>query len=254
MSQYMPPTDQQLPPRPRAVSGASVNKYHPEHPSNLQPPTPQPSAPMAIPSRGQPPPPALGGQPIQGTPPVPNAAYYGTPMSQPVGPTPPVANANYYGSSPGYFGPQTPQLHPGYPGFPSSGPPTFQPQAYRPQVAQNASYPGQAPVDPNGYMRPVDPRRPSASSTHSRHSGKSRHSHGRRDSHQPRRRHSEDSYDDDDMTHDERRERDRRHSAGPEVKPVKRTKTHRPTLGDSVYSMFGVIKDALGPRDKPEKR
>ncbi|KAK3047432.1 hypothetical protein LTR09_011180 [Extremus antarcticus] len=265
MAQYMPPTAQQQPPgasRSRATSRASI-KYHPDNPRNLQPPTPQPSAPMPIPAYVQQGGPTFAGQPFLGTPPVANAAYFGTPPGQSMGVTPPV-NANYYGSSPGYFGtspgrlhPQT-QLHPGYPVMPNSGPPTSQSQPYTPPGVANRNYAGPSFVDQDGYMRPPrDTRRASATSTHSHRSGRSdrshrsHHSSGRRDSQRPApRRHSEvPRYSDDNDDSDDEGERRRRHSEGGERKP-KPPKPHRPTWGDTVYGMFGIIKDALGPRDK----
>lgn len=265
MAQYMPPTAQQQPPgasRSRATSSASI-KYHPDNPKNLQPPTPQASAPMAIPAYVHQGGPTLAGQPFLGTPPVANSAYFGTPPHQSMA-TPPV-NPNYYGTSPGYFGtspgrlhPQT-QLHPAYPGLPSSGPPTSQSQPYTPSGVPYPNYAGPPFVDQDGYMRPPqDTRRASATSTHSHHSGRSdrshrsHHSSGRRDSNRPApRRHSEvPRYSDDEDSEDER-ESHRRHSEGGERKPrAKPPKPHRPTWGDTVYGMFGVIKDALGPRDK----
>ena len=35
-----------------------------------------------------------------------------------------------------------------------------------------------------------------------------------------------------------------------DLKPVKRTDSHRPSLGDSVFAMYDAVKNVLGPREK----
>lgn len=93
-------------------------------------------------------------------------------------------------------------------------------------------------------------RRPSYSSQHSRRSHESRHS---RDSHvsrdsrlsrdSKRSRHSKHSADDD------RYERKYHDGKSKKSGHTKRT-NERPTMVDSLFSMFDLFKSALGPRDK----
>lgn len=93
-------------------------------------------------------------------------------------------------------------------------------------------------------------RRPSYSSQHSRRSHESRHS---RDSHvsresrlsrdSKRSRHSKHSAD------DERYER-RPHGAKSKNSEHPKRTNERPTMVDSLFSMFDLFKSALGPRDK----
>lgn len=280
MTQYIPPTSQGPPPgasRPRVAS--YTEKYVPDEYKTRPPMQQQPSAPVGIPGQGRPRGPSIAGQPITATPPVANAGYYGSSpghmmaSATPMGVTPPVANAAYFGASPGYFG-NSPGKQAGYFGTP-------QPAVPYPNPPQHPGYPSTSqpqqlappPVNQAGHiiLPPQEGRRPSASSTHSHRSGRSRHSgrssghHSRRESphrHQPHRRHSEDSYgyDDDDGDHVDRPrrrerhfDRDRRYSEGASskpTKPMKPIKDHRPSWGDTIYSMFGVFKDALGPRDR----
>lgn len=272
MSTYVPPTSEQLPP-PGANyqrSASYQDRYIPdEYRADRPPIQQQPSAPMVIPSQGRPRGPSLGGQPITGQPPIPNPGYYGTsPNRAPASTSVPVPNQGYYGSSPGYFG--TSPGTQGYmgtsqaPPYPQDQPSPAFPGLLHPQPQHQLAPPPM--VNPSGQMRPLpDQRRGSATSHrshhshHSKRSGRSHHS-DRRDSHHTRqdrsRRYSEDSYYSDDVavrrSHDSRRERERRHSVQDDrdLKPLKRTKTHRPSWGDTIYSAFNVIKDALGPRDK----
>ncbi|KAM0712056.1 hypothetical protein Q7P37_011150 [Cladosporium fusiforme] len=87
-------------------------------------------------------------------------------------------------------------------------------------------------------------RRPSYSSQHSRHSYESRHSHDSRMSRDSKRsRHSKHSVVDD---------RHERKSHGGKEKKLEHPKriNERPTMVDSLFSMFDLFKSALGPRDK----
>lgn len=286
MTQYVPPTSQGLPPpppgasRPRASS--HTDRYVPDEYKARPPLQQQPSAPGEIPTQPRARGPSIAGQTISATPPVANAGYFPNSLGQamvsttPMGMTPPIANAPYPGTSPGYF--RTP---PGNQGGYFGGTP--QPGAPYPYDPQHPGYPAISqsqqlappPTNAAGHiMFEPQGRRASASSHHSHRSGRSRHSgrssgqHSRRDSphhHSHHRRHSEEirrrDYDDDEEDSDSeydgrsrRRERhfdrDRRYSEGATLKPSKSTRDHRPSWGDTIYSMFGVIKDALGPRDK----
>ena len=216
MSQYLPPTYQQPVPdsRSRASSNASMNRYVP------QPPPGPPPAPGGYsgPSRARGP--SLGNQQVPAMPPMVQTGSYGPP---------PVA-----------IPPQN-QLHPGYPDAPPN-----QPQQHPPPN-----------VDRDGYMRPPSgSRRQSVSSTHSRHSQRSHQSHRSHRSRDSRRSHhssrSADARSRDRRSSELDREPDRRHSYSDErdLKPPKRVKSHRPSWGDTLFGMFDVIKDALGPRDK----
>jgi hypothetical protein len=259
MTQYVPPTSQPPPPgasRSRASSSASA-KYTPDHYNTKAPPPPI-TAPVPIPPQVRPRGPSFAGQTIGATPPKANTGYYGS--SPGYFGTSPLAHGQL-GTSPGFQGyagtPQgyigTPQAPPyprqGYGGTPQGPPyPPAQLHSGYPgaQTWQPAPHPADV-TDSSGRMRPPpDQRRASVSSTHSRHSTHSKHSkrsrHSRQGSHHSSRRHSEDEYGSD---------RDgRRRSNDRDLKPIKRTSTHRPSWGDTIYGMLGVIKDALGPRDK----
>ncbi|KAK3717604.1 hypothetical protein LTR37_005670 [Vermiconidia calcicola] len=224
MTQYIPPAYQQPRPdaRTRGSSSASMNKYVPDNYRAAGPPPPTqdvyatslpPPAPDAY---SGPPPrprgPSIAGQPIISTPPVPNLGSYGPSPSIPIQQWP---------------------ARPGYPDTPGS------------QLSQ--SYPPS--IGPDDNMRPLrDQRRLSAVSAHSRRSHRSHHSHNSPPSHRSRR-----SSDRERRSHDKDRKKkyaDSKHSDDETEYKVKRTKTHRPTWGDSLFSMFGVVKGALGPRDK----
>lgn len=246
MAQY-PPGSQTLPPPPpagpgaytprsRASSNASMNKYVPESyrtpQSGSQPE--QGSSYFPIPQRPQGP--SVGGQPISSTPPFPNS---------------------FPGTSSGFLHPQA-QVQPSYPGTPAYTPgagSSYTPGAFAPAPAPAL---GTSPPYPQAVneLRPQhgqEPRRRSDASTHSRHSRRSRRSSRRSESRERsnrRRRSYEDEYDyDRERRH---RERERRSSAPAHDGKDKltRTKTHRPTLGDTVYSSFRNVKYWLGPRDK----
>ena len=214
-AEYQPPRPEAY---PRQASNASMNRYVPDSyggPAASQPPPPQTSYDYA-PSRPRGP--SLGEYQVPSYPPQQN-----------------------YGPSPGMQAPNN-QLHPSAAIFPPQGPP----------------YP-QTGVDADGYMQaPNNPRRHSATSTHSQRShhshhshrsGKSHHSHdSRRSQHS---RHSDRDVNRDRRSEDERRRsRESRHSREEKDLELKRRNTHRPSWGDSIYGIFGVIKDALGPRDK----
>jgi hypothetical protein len=110
---------------------------------------------------------------------------------------------------------------------------------------------------------PSAPRRSSHSSNYSQRSHKSHHSghshdsrrsgHSHHSDYLHRERQSSDrdrrssDYDARRRSRSSRRERDDRDR---DLPPPKRVNSHRPSWGDSIYSMFSVIKDALGPRDK----
>jgi hypothetical protein len=99
--------------------------------------------------------------------------------------------------------------------------------------------------------RPYDEmeRRHSASSQHSR---RSHDSHRSRDSHRSHKsHHSHRTSSEEPEKRHRHHERERRRSDSYyDKKPVKRADTHRPTIGDSIFSLFGTLKGALGPRDK----
>ena len=211
MAQYMPPTDQQLPPPPlsRGASNTSTNKYIPE--SYQQQPPSTPSAPGR--SRG----PSLGGQQIPSTPPI----------SQ----TPP------YDGSPGMLAPQSP-VRPAYP------------TSYSYQPAPNVGYPG----GQDTLRPPVENRRHSSGSTYSNSDNRdgTRSPRSNRSSPGPNQRDGR-SRDSARRSRDRSRSRKdsrRRHSDSDQnIKPLGRVRT-RPTLGDTMFSLFGTVKDALGPRDR----
>jgi hypothetical protein len=212
MTQYIDPNYQQPRPEPRSRQASTASmKYVPE--SYGGPPAVQPPPPpQGYFDAARPRGPSFGNQPVPSFPPQPN----------PYAPAPAVYTPNA-------------RLHPSYtPG----GPP-------QPQYPTN--------VDQDGYMQPpAAPRRHSHSSQHSQQSHYSHHS---RKSHDSRRsKHSTHSSGRDRRSSEggeRRRSRDSRRSQGErDMAPVKRVKTHRPSWGDSIYSVFSVIKDALGPRDK----
>ena len=147
------------------------------------------------------------------------------------------------------FYPQQPQQQPPYPPdtiYPNSqAPPPIpmpQPAPSYPNPPHPTSAPGPA-LRHSSYAQPRPPmdydggdddgRRHSYSSQHSRHSHDSRHS---RDS--KRSRHSRSSVD----------------GSGGKARKSKHEHPNRtnerPTMGDSLVSVFGLIKSALGPRDK----
>lgn len=87
-------------------------------------------------------------------------------------------------------------------------------------------------------------RRPSYSSQHSRRSYESRHSRESRLSRDSKRsKHSKHSVDGD---RDERKS----HSGKARKSEHPKRTNERPTMVDSLYSMFDLVKSALGPRDK----
>lgn len=128
------------------------------------------------------------------------------------------------------------------------------PQPYGPgpdvQAGQYQRQPSYSENVSGGRLRPpAEPRRHSASSTHSRRSHDSRRSHRSKRSSSPddRDRHS----------HDRDRERkhhrsDRHHRKDDErdLKPLKRTDTHRPSWGDTIYKLFDLVRDSLGSSDR----
>lgn len=153
-----------------------------------------------------------------------------------------------------YQQPYPPQQQPPYPQQPHYAP--AQNPLPMPQPAQSFQPPLSSAVHSrhDSYTRPPPPplmddygRRPSYASQRSRHSYESRHSHDSRHSRDSRRsRHSKhSSYDDSDR--EERRARRRRKEK--QSSHPNRT-NERPTMVDSIYSMFGLLKSALGPRDK----
>ncbi|KAK3719917.1 hypothetical protein LTR37_004040 [Vermiconidia calcicola] len=224
MTQYIPTPHQQLRPdaRTRGSSSASMNKYVPENYRAAGAPPPAPDVyatslpPPASDAYSGPPSrprgPSIAGQPITSTPPVPNMGSYGPSPSIPIRQSP---------------------ARPGYPDTPVS------------QLSQ--SYPPSIGRDDN--MRPPpDQRRLSAASAHSRRSQHSHHSRNSPPSHRSRR-----SSDHERLSHDKDRKKKyagSKHSDDETDYKMKRTKTHRPTWGDSLFSMFDVVKSALGPRDK----
>ncbi len=249
--QYMPPTDEQLPPgtsRSRASSSAS-QKYTPS-PQGVPGSPPYPSAPTPIPTQGQPRGPLIAGHPVGATRPLVNPAYYGS-------------SPGYFGSSPGPApqGYGTPPVsQPFQQGYLGTTPPvtSHPPSALAPgrtgRAQSQTPYPADI-TDASGLMRPpIDERRASIGSNHSRHSHHSghhdHHHQSRRGSYRSHHRTSEDEYDAGRHSHDSHRQRERRHSDGGEVSHSKRKEQPRPTWGDSIYGVLGIIKDALGPRDK----
>ena len=95
------------------------------------------------------------------------------------------------------------------------------------------------------------------SQSHSRnhsHANTPQRSPRRRDSSGRQSRHSHHRADDDadaDGAKARRHTTARRHSASDaEVAALKRKAAHRPTMGDTLYSVFGTLRDALGPRDR----
>ena len=221
MAQYVPPGYQQPRPPPvggarsRASSNASMNKYVP---GNYQPPPVQQTPYPTSRSRG----PSIDGQPITSTPPIPQTGSYGPPQGMPI--------------------PHR-QIQPS-----PLGPPMYEQNTFPPSVERDS------------YMQPpTEPRRHSAaSSAHSRRSHESHHS---RPSHHSSRSHrSSRSQRSSSSRPDKRRSDDRDRSRMDyfrrnshderELPPPKRVSSHRPSWGDTLYAMFGVMKSALGPRDK----
>lgn len=159
------------------------------------------------------------------------------------------------------FYPQQPHQHPPYPeqtAYPQTQAPIPMPQPAIGIAGIVPSYPN--PPGPSSrhssyaHSHPtIQPtqslgvdedssRRHSYSSQHSRHSHDSRHSHESRVSRDSKRsRHSKHSVDD--------RHEGKAHGHGLKKEHPNRT-NERPTMGDSLVSMFGLIKSALGPRDK----
>jgi hypothetical protein len=235
MSSYTPP--QPIPARSRASSSASM-KYTPNNYNTGQPPT-TPSAPMPIPSQGQPRGPAIAGQPISSTPPVRNTSYSSSPGY--FGTTPPI-NSGLVG---------TPHSAPGLQGYAGTPQPPYPSQQLHPNYLGPSHLPSQtlSPVpDEDRYNQPRSAqRRASASSTRSRRSEQSERSRrSRRDSQRPSRRHSYDRHDDDRRDQDQQ---PRRHSDDRDFKRPTRRDTPR-SFGGSIYSMLSLFKEALGPRDK----
>jgi len=187
---------------------------------------------------------------------------------------------------PNLLGPQQqPYASPALAPYPVSAP-FPQAEAFRPEQYGPPPHPAEAYAQPqypplmerraDGYDPREDyNRRPSHSSQRSAHSHHSRRSHESRLSHESRRshrsHHSADEghhhhqrhhHDDDEPSEDHRHHhrhssddvpsdlRDGEHHRSGAGKSSKKQKEHRPTVGDSMWSVLSVLKSALGPRDK----
>ena len=160
-------------------------------------------------------------------------------------------------------GPSFANEQPSYAPYPSQsyGPPPDLPYGqHQRQTSYSGRYPDQ--LSPSGgehrLRPPVEPRRRSTSSTHSRRSHDSRRSHRSKRSSSPddRPRRSHDSTRDRDRgregrhhhSHDHRHKEDDR-----DIKPLKRQDTRRPSWGDTIYDLFDFVKGALGSGSKDRR-
>ncbi|KAM0706033.1 hypothetical protein Q7P35_007393 [Cladosporium inversicolor] len=225
MSSYIPPAGTYQPEQPSTLrpgtnrsraNSATAEKYRPRTYSNPPPNQPDPSL--------------LGPHQHPYAPPDPSFYPQRQPPHQPPYPQDTISQ------------PQTPipmpmpmlqqVLAPTYPNPPISAPgPSSRHSSYthpRPPLAHDEDNEGE------------DRRRHSYSSQVSRHSHDSRHS---RDS--KRSRHSRNSVD---VRYEDKAQDHHKSKHGQKQHPNRTNE--RPTMGDSLVSMFGLIKSALGPRDK----
>jgi len=197
--------------RARTNSSATAEKYRPRTYSNQPPNQPDPTL--------------LGPHQHPYTPPEPSFYPQQQPQQQP--PYPQTATSQAPTPIPMPM-PTPQQLAPSYPNPPTSAPAPI-------LSSRHSSYAHPRPPMDH-YNNDDNGRRHSYSSQISRHSHDSRRS---RDS--KRSRHSRSSVDGGKAHHRHKYEHEQQHP--------NRT-NERPTMGDSLVSMFGLIKNALGPRDK----
>ncbi|GAB7359791.1 hypothetical protein MBLNU230_g6960t1 [Neophaeotheca triangularis] len=205
--------------------------------ANYNPAAYQPTAPQPIPQRSNrsssaslryDPNLAMGpqqaGQSPQGHP-----AYGSTPPNH--GATPPYAD-NHYTTRGSYSQPPPPSV----PAIPEQAQPRSYPHAHFTPALDDGSH-RRSQEDPRRSSHGSHPSRPSHDSR--RHSNSTRHRHSEEHRHHHPRHSHDDRYD------GEEQEEGQRHR-----KRKRKDKERRPTIGDTLYSVFGTIKDALGPRDK----
>ncbi|TKA25039.1 hypothetical protein B0A54_17458 [Friedmanniomyces endolithicus] len=213
---YQPQYDQQyLPPSPPAVRSRGNSTASARYIPEAYQPRPQQAPPSHQQSPGYPYP-------------------YGLPTSR-VSPTTPMSSYRGYPDSPPQHTPLEHTLHPhsaSRPPYPTSNTDPYITTASRP-------------------IHEAHERRPSHSSQRSRKSHDSHRSHqshrsrhssddGReRDRHSHEHEHTHHQH-----HHDKREGTHRRHSEY-DGKALKRHETHRPTLGDTIYSLFGGLKSYL---------
>jgi hypothetical protein len=219
MSSHLPPAGTYQPQQPSTLrpdtnrsraNSATAERYRPRTYSNPPPTQPDPTLLGPHQHHYAPPDPSLYPPPPQQQPPYPPDLAYPTTQA-PVVPIP------------------MPQPAPSYPNPPNPTPALG-------TASRRSSY--VQPRPPMDYGDDEDGHRHSYSSHHSRHSHDSRRSHGSKGS-----RHSRGSldgrYDDKASSHKLDSKREHRHRTN-----------ERPTMGDSLVSVFGLIKSALGPRDR----
>ncbi|KAF2482758.1 hypothetical protein BDY17DRAFT_311175 [Neohortaea acidophila] len=244
MSQYYPPSDHEH---------RSTERYIPDNYQHDRPAT--------RPSRG----PSFNNVSIPSIPPNPQHSSYGPPpVQQHHQPQPPPAAPGTYPLQ--YPPPVQPypaanQLHPAanqLQPYPTNTPP--QPQTYppNPQYQQQQQYPPNPqyqhqqpsyPYDPHNsppgltpYPAPhrasiADADRPTSSRSHNSHRSNSSSSPDRHHRHR------------DDQDYDDAPKKHHHHHKHGDSS-LKKVDSHRPTIGDSLFGFYDLVKDALGPRDK----